>query len=81
MTQPAELQWKLHDELVFWKDASLGLVCGVCLQGPGQAYRLMEAPLQSWKWFMTFFSFLRRCVCALQRPDNQWFLENCNSCG
>ncbi|KAM7230490.1 hypothetical protein CapIbe_017980 [Capra ibex] len=24
MTQPAELQWKLHDELVFWKDASPG---------------------------------------------------------
>lgn len=32
MTRPAELQRKLHDELVFWKDASAGQVCGVCLQ-------------------------------------------------
>lgn len=64
MTQPAELQWKLHDELVFWKDASPGPVCGVCLQGPGRAYRLMQAPSQSWKWVKTLFFPVLICLCT-----------------
>ena len=43
MTQPAELGWKLHKEIVFWK-GSPGQVCEVYLRGPGRAYRLTKAP-------------------------------------